>query len=771
MSTPAWRRLIARGHLWLLAALVGATALLYLSGVLSRIDMAIYDAALPGGPAPADVLIVAIDDHSLATLGRWPWPRSLHAALLDRLRAAGVRSVALDLLLSEPGAPADDAALAAAMARGPPTVLPSFAEFGPGAPREQLPIAILARAAAGIGHAQLEIDPDGIVRSVFLREGPGKATRLYLAAALLANTPGIGPLQLPGARHPDVPPAADAWVRDYRILIPFLGPPGHFRQVSYVDVLDGKVPPAALRGRIVLIGATAQGLGDALPTPMSGHARAMPGVEVTANVLQALRSGSAIRPVGMPLTILIGSLPVLLIGFGLQRLGPRQSLLLAFVLGVATLAGAVLALRGGWWWPPSAALAAVLAAYPLWSWRRLEAMQAFFEEQFVQLAQERFPLLQPPLAAGGSPRSNDFVQRRIDLLRHATDGLRSTRRLFAATVNSLPDATVLADERGRIVLANPAAAALFKFSDCAALEGRQVDALLEGAGVRSPGFATLAQRAPGTEEFTLTDSGRTLLARTAPFHDGSQRRVGTIIDLADITELRAVQREREDIVRFLSHDMKSPATSLLGLAQLQRDPARALPPPELSQRLDLLAQRMLTLLDSFVALARAESADPTAFDTFDLRDALQDAYDEVWAAAQARGVTIAPNLPGDACTVSGDRQLLARAIVNLLGNAVKFSPAGGTVALACARSDHICVVSVADYGPGIAPERQAGLFQRFSRGLHSGHHDPGGAGLGLAFVRVVAEKHGGKVWTEPNIHSGSVFQLSLPAESSEDQGR
>ena len=649
MSVPSWQRLIGRQRLWLLAALLLAMTLAYVSDILGRIDLSIYDTALPGGAAPADVIIVAVDDASIAELGRWPWPRSRHAALLDQLRNAGARAVALDLLLTEsdPDSPTGDAALATAMSRGLPTVLPSFADIAPGKPaRERLPIPLLARAAAGIGHSQLEIDPDGIVRSVFLLEGPGAPSRPYLAAALLASTPGEKPVKLSGARHPDVIPAAAAWVRDYRILIPFLGPPGHFQQVAYVDVLRGKVPAAVLRGKIVLAGVTAQGVGDELATPLSGHSRPMPGVEVMANILQGLRSESTIRPVGKPMSIFLGVIPVLLVAFGLQRLGPRQSLLLVVGLWFGTLGGAMLAMRVGWWWPPTATLAALLSAYPLWSWQRLETTQAFLEEQFVQIARERFPLLRDLPAA---TNSDDFVERRIDLLRQATE------------------------------------------------------------------------------------------------------------------RLRAVQREREDVVRFLSHDMKSPATSLLGLAQLQRDPARALPPQELSQRLDLLAQRMLALLDSFVALARAEAADPAAFGTFDLRDSVQDAYDEVWAAAQARNITITPRLPDDACWVSGDRQLLARAVVNLLGNAVKYSLADSAVVLSCAQRDGCNVVGVIDNGPGIEPAQGAALFQRFSRGLHRGGMDPGGAGLGLAFVRVVAEKHGGQISAAPNPESGTIFELILPA--------
>jgi signal transduction histidine kinase len=260
----------------------------------------------------------------------------------------------------------------------------------------------------------------------------------------------------------------------------------------------------------------------------------------------------------------------------------------------------------------------------------------------------------------------------------------------------------------------------------------------------------------------LPDMARHVLIRAVPFCSGRGERIGIILALADITDLRAAQSERDDVLKFLSHDLKSPASSLMGLAQLQRDPKRALPPDELSVRLDLLAQRLLTLVDGFVALARAGSVDASAFDVFDAGDAIRDAYDEVWASAHAQGSSIDLAMPEEPVFVHGDRQLLARAVVNLLSNAVKFSKPGAKVALTCERTDAEAIVKVADHGPGIAPEFASKLFQKFSRGIHRGSWDPGGAGLGLALVRVVAEKHRGRAWVDNAPGFGAIFCLAIP---------
>ena len=767
-----WGHPVVRQWALLLALLLGASAAAALTGLFWRVDQSIYDAALPEGPAPEDIVIVAVDDASIAELGRWPWRRALHAALLDRLRDMGARAVALDFLFTEPdpASPLGDAALAMSMRRGPPTVLPLLVQRPApgGALQVREPIDELAGAAASVGHVNLEIDRDGMVRSVFLREGLGTPDRLHLAVELLELAPGPLPPLLRGERHPDLGNAPPTWVRDYHLLIPFLGAPGHITQISYADILRGSVPDAALAGKLVLVGATAAGIGDSYPTPRSGEGRGMSGVEIVANIAAALRSERLIRPVSGWPAALLGWLPLAAAALALLLLPPTGALLATLAAWVGTLVLSILALRvGGWWWPPCATLAGITLLYPLWSWRRQVASQAFLEAEFSRLAQERFPLLTGQRSRGTALRPLEHLEQRIVLLRQATERLRGARSLFADTLNSLPDATLLIDGMGRIVLANPAAAKLFGVADFRALEDTEFD-LRFGmlAGVPAIRFQQIAADAPCTSEAECSDGERYLLIRAVPFHLGAGVRLGTLITMADITVLRAAQREREDVLRFLSHDMKSPASSLLGLAQLQRDPAQALPAAELSSRLDLLAQRLLALVDGFVSLSRAEAVDPRAFDDFDLRDAIQDAYDEVWATAQARSVTIAAHSPEELVIVHGDRQLVARAIVNLLGNAVKYSPPGGRVTLSLVRQGREGVIRVADQGPGIPPENAAALFQRFSRGLHRGSADPGGAGLGLAFVRVVTAKHHGRAWAETPGNDGAAFCLSLPVQES-----
>lgn len=786
----------------LLAVLLLALLALDALGLAWRLDNALYDAAQRGGPAPDDVVIVAIDDASVARIGRWPWSRAVHATLLERLRAAGVRGVALDVIFAEAEAPGaggaaagGDAALAAALRAGPPTVLPLVATLrtGTSGPVELPPIAPLAAAAAALGHAQVEIDADGIARSVFLREGRGAPQHAHFALALLER---VAPQELAPLRvtpHPDLAHApADAWVRDQQLLIPFLGPPGHFTTLSYVDVLSGAVEPARLRGRWVLVGATAQGLGDAYATPLSRAGRTTPGVELSANVLQALRDGRGILPVGRALRVALGALPLLLAFAGFLWLSPRQSLLLLAALWIATLAGAALALQfAGWWWPPAAALIVLTAAYPLWNWRRLEATQRFLDVEFTRLMAERTPLARETQPAITAPRGGDPLQRRIELVEAATARLRDLRRLLSDTIANLPDAALVIDREGHVVLANPAADALFAgrgendgIAAAVVTARAPVDAPLAvlldatfGAGALDVAalLGATPQALEARSQARPAARARDLLLRSAPFHDDSGARLGTILTLTDISGLRDAQRERDELVGFLSHDIRSPASSLLALTRLQGDPSRALAPEAFAARTAALAQRSLELADGFLALARAEAIERTSFESFDLRDALQDALDETWASARERDVALRSAADGGGpWPVRGHRGLLARALINLLGNAIRHAPAGSVVELDGRRDGRDWELRVIDAGRGIEPGLRGRLFGRFQRGADAaGRREHGGAGsqagsvgLGLAFVRVVATRHGGSTGVRDRADGlpGSEFFVRVPAD-------
>ncbi|HZV55089.1 MAG TPA: CHASE2 domain-containing protein [Rhodocyclaceae bacterium] len=636
---------------WMLVTvvLVAVAGLTAWQGWLWRADHLLYDIGLSIGSrqVPADIVIVAIDEESLARMGRWPWRRAIHAMLLDKLTQAEVAAVGMDIILSE--ADAEDARgdrlLADAIRRNGRLVLPVVQRpLGPGLLTEGRPIKPFAKAAAGLGHIEMQLDADGIARSIYLWGGAGKASYPQLALALLqVADPGAA------ARYARASPRADdvapgtGWNRDGWLHIRFAGPPGTYNTVSYVDVLSGAIGAEQLRGKLILVGATAAGLGDIYPTPMSGLGRSMAGVEIHATVLDALRTGAIIESLSAGGMMAITVVTIVALMFGLLHLSPRDGLLLSAAVGLAAIIGVILLLLWGrLWLPPSPILIGATLAYPLWSWRRLEAAQRFIDAELRQLHDIE------PGATDNVPaeRSIDPVENRIAIVRAAAE--------------------------------------------------RQ----------------------------------------------------------------RAIQKAREDTMRFISHDIRSPLASIITL--VEAGGGRPGGDPRLHQ-VGRYAQNALDLADDFFRLAKAEAVDPRNFCEIDLSSLAQEAADEIWPLAERKHILILVRDVGSQDSiVLGDQSLLRRALTNLLGNAIKYSPDSTTVRVTLHDDADWVEIDVADEGCGITAEHLGKLFTRYGRIARPDQPDQSGVGLGLLIVKTIVERHGGTVSVTSSVGAGSTFTVRLP---------
>jgi CHASE2 domain-containing sensor protein len=724
-----------------------AVVLLALTGLTQRADNVVYDLlSQAGAHAPRDdIVIVAIDNRSIRDLGRWPWARSRHADLLQQIAKAGAKAVAYDVLFVDPDPdPAQDLALAGAMREAGKVLLPvTFDVPGDnGAPFRLIPpIPPLKAAAAGLGQVNLQFDPDGVVRRAMLAEDDGTTTWPHLmeAAYRLVTGADSAVYAKEAARAPDR--TKGLW-RSRPILIPFAGPPGRFRTIAFSDLVRGETPPEFIKDKIVLVGATADGLGDRYSTPLSGGQEVMAGVEVQANVLDALLSGRAIRPLGPAVTAALSLAPLWLLLIGFVSFLPRTNMVLGAVLIVATFAlcGTALVLARVWV-PPMAAVLGVLFVYPFWSWRRLEASSAYMLAELSRFAEE--PELLPALAAPRGGLGSDAVAREVGLMQGAVGRMRELRRFARDTLQGLPDATLVAGLDGRVSLANRAACILFED--------------LTGEPPDHKRLADLLALFGTGEGDDVTAKGQAFQLRREPLSSTTGEPIGEIVRFTDISALRAAGRQREQVLQLLTHDMRSPQVSILSLLE---SPGEDKPPPGLARRIESYARRTLALADDFVHLARAESA-PLTLEEIDLGALMLDAADDLWPQASAKGVSVKAQAPDEEYLVRADRSLMTRALINLIGNAVKYTDAGGEVTAGVWRDGQDIVCAIADTGRGMAPEQLARLFERFHRGAAAKSSD--GVGLGLAFVQTVIQRHGGRIGCDSVEGRGSTFTLRLPA--------
>ncbi len=337
--------------------------------------------------SPDDIVLVVVDEASLEKLGRWPWSRNVHARLIDRLDLAQVSAIGMNLIFTEPelsdsGA---DAALVSAVANSGRVVLPVTYQGNGVESSLQIgkTISGLADAAALIGHTDFELE-QGIVRKLFLKAGIGEPSWPGFALAVLQVGRGFPVDQLPGVRNANLATASvDHWIGDHLVLIPFLDGPGQFARLSFADVLDPGFDARSLQGKIVLIGVEATGLADTFATPVSSQTRLMSGVELQANVLDALRHGLLVAPLdevfAIALTLLLVAIPVVLF----PRLRPRYVLYAAVLLSVSPVAiSAMLLHAGSLWFDASVATLTLFLSYPIWISHKLrDSVHLLFDER------------------------------------------------------------------------------------------------------------------------------------------------------------------------------------------------------------------------------------------------------------------------------------------------------------------------------------------------------------------------------------------------------
>lgn len=288
-----------------LALGVAALALgLFLLGALDTFEEGLRDRFFLTERPPEDVVIIAIDESSLAAIGRWPWDRKIHAELLAALERGKARAVGFDIHLAEPQDEINDALLERAIEKLP-IVLPTelrdlrFTQTGARASSAALPLNRFRRPNASLGHVNILTDDDGIARRVALiaETAQGETMPAFAVSLWQAALPS-GRISLPS-------PAIQR--------IRYLGPGGTFHTISYRDVINGSVPLQEFREKVVLVGVTAPDLHDTLLTPAT-RGQTMPGVEAHAAIFEMLRRGSFFFEIPLWLKLAAIAMPSVLMG-------------------------------------------------------------------------------------------------------------------------------------------------------------------------------------------------------------------------------------------------------------------------------------------------------------------------------------------------------------------------------------------------------------------------------------------------------------------------
>ncbi len=362
---------------------------------------------------------------------------------------------------------------------------------------------------------------------------------------------------------------------------------------------------------------------------------------------------------------------------------------------------------------------------------------------------------------------NRMAEKLREARRQEETRLRRAERMSDAALENLYDPVIVTDAQGRIVHLNKSAEGLF--GAAAGMAGSPIAAVSDARIVEAVNRAiqqdsiSAAEDEAGYIPMTVGEAQRTYRLRVTPMRDEESNLLGAVAVLEDITHLRELDRLKTEFIGVASHELRTPVTSLQLSVQLLEEGALG----ELSagqrevvaaQREDL--QRLERMMRDLLDMTRLEAGvTPPRIEIVAPSDMMAASAQAVALQAEARQITLRTEASGDLPLVRADAGQINRVLLNLLNNAIRHTPPGGSVVLLAHAEDANVVFTVQDTGSGIPEEHLAQIFERFAQVPGA---TGGGAGLGLAIARTIVEAHGGTIGASNLPERGSRFRFNLP---------
>lgn len=337
-----------------------------------------------------------------------------------------------------------------------------------------------------------------------------------------------------------------------------------------------------------------------------------------------------------------------------------------------------------------------------------------------------------------------------------------------ALFNSMREGVLVLDASGRVRLVNQALERLFGITGD--LRGRTVMEALRLHQVQELVNRTLVSGQ--VEEFELElpslEGNRSLQVNSAVVLGPDGRQQGLILVCHDLTRLKQLENTRREFVANVSHELRTPLSMIKGYVETLIDGAKDKPEvaTKFLQTIEKHADRLTYLIEDLLTISRLESGQIVMnLQRAELRGVAAHVVTDLESRAAAKQVRLHNEVPADAIA-RADAERLQQVLFNLVDNAIKYGRAGGSVVIGTQPSERKQVeLWVRDDGPGIPPEAQTRVFERFYRVDKARSRDAGGTGLGLAIVKHIVQSHGGEVWVESEPGQGATFHFTLPTEA------
>ena len=354
------------------------------------------------------------------------------------------------------------------------------------------------------------------------------------------------------------------------------------------------------------------------------------------------------------------------------------------------------------------------------------------------------------------------VKRTTASLEHRAKISESELGRYEKIFENVQDGIIIIDEAGNIQLANRVIIDVFQLRDTVDWKGQPVQEVFSHPDMNA--LFKRAQTVPLKYHEINFDDGRVFNAQYT-FIAG----IGAVITMQDISYLKRLDQVKSEFVHTVSHDLRSPLTSVLGYAEL----IRRIGP--LSDQQDQFLGRIRSSVESITALvndlldlSRLEAGFDMRRETVRLDNILSYALDTLESQFTLNNIKLQLSVASELPELRANPIRLRQLLDNLVGNALKYTPAGGEISISLQAEDHQIILMVADTGPGIPQEEQGRIFDKFYRATNV----PGGvegSGLGLAIVKSIVASHNGRIWVESSVGHGARFFVVLPADVSEDK--
>lgn len=687
----------------------------------------------------------------------------------------------------------------------------------------------IKNAAAGTGHGHVPVEHDGTARDLMLRLADDEALPKWalaietvrvgdrLQATDIVETNEyvrIGKRRLPFTAAEKYFPfdlkdagAQLAIFQPMRMTIDYIGPTGSFspQTYSFADVLDGRVSPEKFRGKYVLIGATAATLGDRIATPFvhsendSGNQNGelMPGVEILANSVDTILRDRFYRSVsdwtaGL-CAALVAVAVLLLIRLAEGQFEAAKQLVSMAGFGTLILIGSFAVYFYFLVIPPVVPMiVSFAAAAPLALLRRSLAASAGIDTRISELLAieknilmngarhfEDFAGFDAGAADGKSagilPRGLEWKTQTLgrlsrDLIERSSFVDRSLRTLDEGLLISEPD--------GFITFANPRAAEILNLPEQRLIASNLFTRIGEATGNHDNAanfseetvLRQLFDHAAVKSEIVINDSAHYLLRLSAVTSPGDEdgEIIGIVATLSDITQHHELQQIKNDVITLVTHELRTPLTAIQGMSEVLSE--HEVEPETRRKMLSTIndeSKRLARMINEYLDITRLESGIQKArFSGVNIVDLVERTLLILDALAGQKEIEIVRCFELGLPMISADAGMLAQALTNIVGNAVKYSPAKTKITVEIQTNLNRLQISVADEGYGISPEQLPHIFEKFYRIPHRQTTKISGTGLGLALTREIVELHGGRVTVESELNVGSTFTVYLPIAKS-----